>query len=522
MVKHRMTGDPDPQNIADNFGQTAYNPIVDSAALEQALRDFDRVATLLRDEKDRQVWQFDFSGRPYLFYFYPRSKGILRPARVGPALMEFLRLQAMQRAEVASPRAVAQMSGFRIRGVLGDVLITELIPNLIPLDQYLEQRWLDGTPVLQHRSIVEQIAQIVTGIGSAKFGHRSLTLDRFSIDPTNRKVYLQDVRGLRRGGLLVDHLLVLAHDASRFASRADLLRGWNGINPDFYPPRKNRLSPKLWRRFISRARQVNEDFGRIQSGDWSGFFPRRPLRPVPWASASELTISNADWETAWPKLLVQIQAGELPQIKADPSGEVWSGEITLAGKAIPIIIKHPRRKYWYRYLIDLFRPARAERMWIKAWTLISRNLPCEYPMLLIQQKTLGYATDGYIVFQRVPGERLDQINLDSLQPARREMLFRRAGRILRSLEQTGLVHYDSKSTNWIVYQDDAHGAIPVMIDVDGIRSLNYWLQLWGIHRLLRAMKQHPQYTPSDSLAICLGFAPYTPIQMEEPQPAGGK
>jgi hypothetical protein len=31
--------------------------------------------------------------------------------------------------------------------------------------------------------------------------------------------------------------------------------------------------------------------------------------------------------------------------------------------------------------------------------------------------------------------------------------------------------------------------------------------MWGLHRLLRAMKQHPQYTPADSLAICEGFAP---------------
>jgi len=61
----------------------------------------------------------------------------------------------------------------------------------------------------------------------------------------------------------------------------------------------------------------------------------------------------------------------------------------------------------------------------------------------------------------------------------------------------------------------------VMIDMDGIRKLNYWLQLWGLHRLLRAMKQHPQYTPADSLALCQGFAPSVKVQRED-EPATPK
>jgi hypothetical protein len=47
----------------------------------------------------------------------------------------------------------------------------------------------------------------------------------------------------------------------------------------------------------------------------------------------------------------------------------------------------------------------------------------------------------------------------------------------------------------------------VLVDAYGIRRLNAFLQLFGIQRLLRAMKTHPQYTPADSLAICLGFSP---------------
>jgi hypothetical protein len=46
-----------------------------------------------------------------------------------------------------------------------------------------------------------------------------------------------------------------------------------------------------------------------------------------------------------------------------------------------------------------------------------------------------------------------------------------------------------------------------LIDVDGIR-FRRWAAL-GISRLLRSMKDHPQYTVADSLALCQGYAPFS-------------
>jgi hypothetical protein len=31
--------------------------------------------------------------------------------------------------------------------------------------------------------------------------------------------------------------------------------------------------------------------------------------------------------------------------------------------------------------------------------------------------------------------------------------------------------------------------------------------MWPIDRLLRSMREHPQYTPEDSRWLCLGYAP---------------
>ena len=60
--------------------------------------------------------------------------------------------------------------------------------------------------------------------------------------------------------------------------------------------------------------------------------------------------------------------------------------------------------------------------------------------------------------------------------------------------------------------DDVRGETPVLIDPDGIRRRK-WVAL-GIERLLRSMKNHPQYTPADSLALCQGYAPWTRLERE--------
>ena len=58
--------------------------------------------------------------------------------------------------------------------------------------------------------------------------------------------------------------------------------------------------------------------------------------------------------------------------------------------------------------------------------------------------------------------------------------------------------------------------MPVIIDAYGVRRLNRWLALMGLHRLLRAMRNHPQYTPLDSKHLCQGFAPEAPPTIEQP------
>ena len=188
-----------------------------------------------------------------------------------------------------------------------------------------------------------------------------------------------------------------------------------------------------------------------------------------------------------------------------------------------MVIKRPRRRYWYRYLNEIGRGARARRAWVKAWKMIARNVPTAWPLLLMERRRLGYVVDNVIVFERVAGQTLDKADLDAIPERRRDMLFRRIGRILRQIEWLGFSHFDAKASNWIVRPDAKRGDSPVLVDIDGIRQRR-WVAL-GIKRLLDSMKSHSQYTPQDSLALCQGYAPFTRLEApmaEGPAPIGNE
>src|SRR6188472_1363078 len=92
-----------------------YNLAVSTAAeLEQALRDLPKIGTLVKDRGYRQIWRFEFGGRAYYLKFYPKGGlryTLRRLMRGSPAMMEFTRLQMMQKAQVPAPHVRAALMG---------------------------------------------------------------------------------------------------------------------------------------------------------------------------------------------------------------------------------------------------------------------------------------------------------------------------------------------------------------------------------------------------------------------------
>ncbi len=494
--------------------------LVSPKDLENSLRDLPRTGVLVKHRGYRQVWRFEREGQGYYLKFYPRGRGLRRWLRGSPALGEFFRLQWLQKAGVPAPRPVAVLNGFRLNGELGDAVVLEGIEPSVGLDEHLNGLQLRGELAPDHFSLARQIIEIVYHLGAAQLGHKDLHLGNFLLK--EGRLHLIDAHAVHRGGLRMRDVLQLAHGVRGYATRTDLLRGWRALKSDAPLPRENPVSRRWWRIAQRRALGENRYFGKwnMENGKgrfpfsmaWSGHFFKQFKYPRRWSVASGLQISAADWGAAWEKLRAQMEGDQLVVIKRTRSGDVLGGQVELGGKTIPIILKRPRRKRWYRYINEIGRGGRARRAWKKVWSLIARDIPTAWPLGMMERRVLGYVVDQVIVFERVAGSTLDRCDLDSLPGDQRQRLFMRCGRLLRRLEEDGLYHYDAKASNWIVRPDDVRGPSPVLIDVDGIRRVR-WIAL-GIERLLRSMRDHEQYTPEDSLHLCRGYAPFARIGQE--------
>ncbi len=482
--------------------------------LEETLRRLDQVGRLVKDRGYRQVWRFEHEGRPYYLKFYPRDgQHWKRLVRGNPAAREFDRLVRLQKAQVPAPRAIAHLVGFRLRNEVGDAVILEGIEPAVPLDDLLNDLAVRGEPTPQHRQLVSQVIELVARLSRAGLGHDDLHLGNIVL--CGGKLYLLDGYAVRPGGLSQSDLFQLGHSVNRHATTADLVRGWDalGPRPGSAPPLRNPIAPRQWRKFIERTTQDNPYFGPLRVDGWSGHFFKHAKFPRRWSSVSQIRLTKDDWEQAWPALWGRIERDEFTVIKRSRSGDVLSGEIELGGRRLAVVIKRPRKRYWWRYVNEIGRGSRSRRAWRKAWELVARDIPTAWPLMYLERKPMGYVTDSLIVFERVEGPMLADVRLDELSHEGRETLFRRAGRMLRKIDRLGYSHFDAKSTNWIVQSDDKLGPRPVMVDVDGIRRYPWSGE--GLRRLLRSMKHHPQYTPADSLALCQGYAPRSRLIVED-------
>jgi len=486
--------------------------------LEQTLTDLPRIGTLVKERPYRQVWRFEHDGKPFYLKFYPREgvkerfhhlrDWFRRLGRGSPAVLEFTRLQMLQKAQIPAPRAVAVLMGFKLNGQSGDAVIMEAIEPSVQLDQYFSGLTLRGERAPDHREISRQVRELIKQLAVAKLGHDDLHLGNFLLK--EGKVYLLDGYAVRRGMRSRD-LYRLAHSVRPFATLTDLVRGWELLVGGF-PPDRNPISPELRQEFLKRIGGDNQYFGRLDLGEWTGVFFRQTKFAKRWSKASTLRIERQQWEKIWPELWREVEADKLRVLKRSRSGDVVATELQLGGTALQVVIKRPYKRHWYRYLNEIPRRSRSWRGWMKGWNLIARNLPTAWPLLVMERRRFGYVTDHISIFERVPGPTLWRTNLDDLSWEQRDMLFRRIGHILRTIDETGLSHFDAKAPNWIVLEDEKLGPYPVLIDTDAVR-FRRWAAL-GIERLLRSMKGHAQYTPDDSLSLCLGYAPYSPPKPE--------
>jgi tRNA A-37 threonylcarbamoyl transferase component Bud32 len=479
--------------------------------LQKTLVDLPRFGTLVKDRGYRQVWRFVHEGQVYFLKFYPKGgprDRFRRFFRGSPAMREFTRLQSLQKADVPAPRAVAVMLGFTLDGRRGDVVILNAIEPSVQLDHYLHDLEINGNPIPNHLELSKQVCELVLRLGQARLGHTDLHLGNFLMH--DGKLFLLDGYAVRTGGMKMRDLMMLGHSARRFATLSDVLRGWAMLGPGGPPPNRNSLSEFLWKRFLQGITKENRYFGKLKVDGWRGIYTKRTKFPFRWSKASALQITVEDWREQLPGLLKQIEEDKLQVIKRSRSGDVLAGEVRIAGQTLPIIVKRPRRRYWYRYLNEIGRGSRPWRAWKKAWNLLVRGVPTAWPLLVLEHRSFGYVTDALFICERVPGKTMARVDLAGFSEDARQSLMHRTGHLLRTIEKHSFSHFDAKASNWIVFEDEKLGPTPILVDVDGIRRRR-WVGL-GIERLLRSMHENKVYSPQDSLWLCRGYSPASRVQ----------
>ncbi len=374
-----------------------------STDLETTLRDLPQIGQLVKDRGYRQIWRFEHANQAYFLKFYPKGgprDRFRRFFRGSPAVREFTRLQSLQKADIPAPRAVAVMLGFTLDGRRGDAVILHAIEPSIQLDHFLSQQDFSDRPRMDHRIISEKILSLVHQLGKAGLGHDDLHLGNFLLH--DEKLYLLDAYAVRPNGLHLRDIQMLEHSVRRRATRTDLLRGWKLLGPGGPMPTTNPLNKFLWDRFLDGITRENRYFGKLAIGDWSGVYFKHTKYPYRWSAASQLEFSKSDWEQAWPKLLEKIDEQATTALKRTRSGEVFAIEIQIAGRNLEVIVKRPRRRYWYRYINEIGRGSRPRRAWKKSWNLLVRGLPTAFPLLLMERRRFGYVTDAIIITEPHP------------------------------------------------------------------------------------------------------------------------
>lgn len=507
----------------------------------------------------REVWRVTVADRGAYLKWFPTDRLTWRERlkrRLGgaPAIREYRNLLVLQELRLPSPRALALLRGLRREGRVGDAVLTWAVEPSEPLDELLNRCRREATALPQRRAWFEAVVGLLEKLARSGLGHDDLHFGNLLHAPTPQSPHglvLLDAYALHPGRLTLHDLLVLGYSAQAHATRTELLRGWRrllaatpggvrgaggsykasshragssregafrggasrGEASSPLPPLANAVTRRQWRKAVERM--CRPGGGGCEAVEWvapdgglyRGLCFVRQRFPHRHSVASGLTLSSGEWLREWPRLWEQLVSETLEPLKRSASGDVWGGEVVLTGVPVEVVVKRAYRRYAYRYITELGRGTRTWRAWWKSWALLARDIPTAWPLLMLQRRRLGVVTDQLIVFERVPGRQLDRTDLLSLSTDERERLFRRVGRLLRRIDDTDLVHFDTKASNILIRPDPVLGPGPVLVDVDGVRTYSWRGE--GLRRLIQSMREHhPDFTDHDAESLRRGYAPW--------------
>ncbi len=130
--------------------------------------------------------------------------------------------------------------------------------------------------------------------GQGRLGHEDLHLGNFLL--SGGKLFLLDGYAVRLDGCGCGTCMMLGHSGRRFATTADLQRGWDQLGPGGPDAAGTTLSRRCGTASCGSVTRKGRYFGRLtDDAGWGGVYYKQSKYPHRWSAASQLDVSHEDW-----------------------------------------------------------------------------------------------------------------------------------------------------------------------------------------------------------------------------------
>ena len=402
-------------------------------------------------------------------------------------------------------------------------LITQAIPETVPLDEFVERRlplMADRRQSKVRQSLAVAMAELTAHLHDAGFVHQDFhpgnLLVRFDADdrPHLSLIDLDALRMMRRLSWRAarKNLALLNHYFWLRCSRADRYRFLRTyLEARKADPQRTRWfastieastrrwAERLWRRWGKRCCGNNKYFKTFHTKQ-------------AWAIASR----DLDRGIAKLALSDPMRLLNLPDtVILKESRTTTVAEVTMPVRDVPtrVIFKRFKSKKPLEWLLNLVRPTRAWRAWQAAQHLVSRGIPTPQNLAIIERTTslIPIPLETFLItIKAEPAQTLSEYSIETMQTLSPEdrrrairSITRGLARLLRVLHERSISDRDLKAANIMVQGDPTVDEAELsLIDLVGVQlchPIPRHRRLQNLARLQLSLEAVPGRTRTDSL-----------------------
>jgi len=418
---------------------------------------------VFRKTANRITKEFTFEGNRYFVKLHygvgwkEILKNILkfRIPTIG-ASPEWKALKKLRTLGIECPEPV----GFYSAGInpanLKSFLITKSLINTISLEEALKKGKFQKLNFFKKKEFIEKVATISRNLHDKGINHRDYYLCHFHVDKdldVEKKIYLIDLhraqlRSFVPGRWASKDIGGLVHSAM----------GFNLNEKDFY-----RFMRTYFQCSLKEALQAHSKFLRTSRNRAFRMFMKPILKEIDISLPQEQR-ENSDYlggdknNVRWIARKKNLPEGFEELISEVDTymeqGEIIKDEaghkiVQLNFKDETFIIKKYQIKGLWHYLRKLFSQTRALTAWKACHWFNAAGIRTLNIVSVIERYNKLTTTESYLISSFLPGDRLDEININEKQ---KYLIGNRVSSFFKRLQWIGFNHGDSKSSNFFLYQ----------------------------------------------------------------------